>query len=221
MVVDERVFLKIGRRHAEARDEGAGLRAWNGNGAVRIIDEWVDGDFYALLLERCEPGTPLRVALPEVEQDEVIAALLRRLWIEPPANHAFRPLSEMCDAWADECERQSEALVRDAIAVWRELARTADRCVLLATDLHAGNVLAAQREPWLAIDPKPYVGDPAYDVLQHMLNCPSRLADDPGALCDRMAALADVNATRVRHWMFARLVIEGPANYDVARRLAP
>lgn len=221
VAVNERVFLKIGRRHAEARDEAAGLRAWNGNGAVRLIDEWLDGDSYALLLERCEPGTQLRDALPEVEQDEVIAALLQRLWIEPPKNHAFRPLSEMCDAWADECDDRSDAFVRDAIAVWRDLARYADRSVLLATDLHAGNVLAAQREPWLAIDPKPYVGDPAYDVLQHMLNCPARLAEDPGRLCDRMAALAGVNASRVRQWMFARLVVEGPANYDVARRLAP
>jgi streptomycin 6-kinase len=43
--------------------------------------------------------------------------------------------------------------------------------VLLCTDLHAENVLAAEREPWLAIDPKPCIGDPAFDAIQHMLNC--------------------------------------------------
>ena len=32
-------------------------------------------------------------------------------------------------------------------------------------DLHFENVLAAEREPWLAIDPKPLLGDPAFDVL--------------------------------------------------------
>jgi hypothetical protein len=51
--------------------------------------------------------------------------------------------------------------------------------VLLCTDLHGDNILAAQRELWLVIDPKPYVGDPAYDLLQHMLNCEDRLAAAP------------------------------------------
>ena len=75
------------------------------------------------------------------------------------------------------------------IALFRELPATADSQVLLCTDLHGENVLAARREPWLVIDPKPYVGDPAYDVLQHMLNCEDRLAADPGALAARMADL--------------------------------
>lgn len=53
--------------------------------------------------------------------------------------------------------------------------------VLLCTDLHAGNVLAAEREPWLIIDPKPHVGDPTFDTLQHLLNCDERLRNDPVA----------------------------------------
>ena len=59
--------------------------------------------------------------------------------------------------------------------------------VLLCTDLHAGNILAAEREPWLLIDPKPYVGDPTYDALQHLLNCDVRLHTDPDRLLARMA----------------------------------
>jgi streptomycin 6-kinase len=70
--------------------------------------------------------------------------------------------------------------------------------------------LAARREPWLIIDPKPYVGDPAYDVLQHMLNCEDRLAADPAALAARMAGLAGVDTARVRQWLFARSVQESP-----------
>jgi streptomycin 6-kinase len=96
--------------------------------------------------------------------------------------------------------------------------------VLLATDLHGGNILAAQREPWLAIDPKPYVGDPAYDLLQHMLNCEDRLAADPGGLATRMAALAGLDAGRARQWLFARSVQESigsPLRRQVTRRLAP
>jgi len=108
---------------------------------------------------------------------------------------------------------------------------------LLCTDLHADNILAAQRDAlarrhdlpgsragsWLAIDPKPYVGDPAYDVLQHMLNCEDRLAADPAGLADRMASLTGLDAARVRQWLFARSVQESvgsPRLSQVARRLA-
>jgi streptomycin 6-kinase len=96
--------------------------------------------------------------------------------------------------------------------------------VLLCTDLHAGNVLAAQREPWLVIDPKPYLGDPCYDVLQHLLNCEERLAAHPAGLAQRMADLLDLDGYRVRQWLFARCVIEGvndPMLQTVAAALAP
>ena len=91
-------------------------------------------------------------------------------------------------------------------------------------DLHAENVLAATREPWLVIDPKPYVGDPAYDVLQHMLNCRDRLLADPRALARRMADLAGLDAERAQLWLFARVVQESvnlPWLRPVVPRLAP
>jgi streptomycin 6-kinase len=163
-----------------------------------------------------------------------VAGLLRRLWAWPHAGHAFRPLAQMCQAWADEFEADYAAvdvadqldpgLARAGIELFRELPATADRRVLLCTDLHGENVLAARREPWLAIDPKPYAGDPGYDVLQHMLNCEERLATNPAALAARMAGLAGVDATRVRQWLFARAVQESigsPLMRQVARRLAP
>ena len=53
--------------------------------------------------------------------------------------------------------------------------------MLLATDLHAANVLRAEREPWLVIDPKPFIGDPAFDATQHLFNCRARLHADPAA----------------------------------------
>jgi len=115
-------------------------------------------------------------------------------------------------------------LARAGIALFRELPATADTRVLLCTDLHAGNVLAAAREPWLAIDPKPHVGDPAYDPLQHMLNCEERLHADPRGLARRMAALLDLDPDRVLSWLFARCVQESaewPALADVARTIAP
>ena len=95
--------------------------------------------------------------------------------------------------------------------------------MLLCTDLHAGNVLSSQRQPWLVIDPKPFVGDPAYDAIQHMLNC-DRLAEDPAGLATRMAALLAVDPERVMLWLFARCAQESlhdATMREPARRLAP
>ena len=230
------LVLKVGYRFpgGEERDEAAGLRVWAGNGAVRLQAATETELAYALLIERCLPGTPLGQALPEPEQDLVVAALLRRLWAQPHAAYPFRPLAQMCAAWAREFEQDYAAaapadqvdpgLARAGIALFRELPETADSQVLLCTDLHGDNILAAQRAPWLVIDPKPYLGDPACDVLQHMLNCEDRLAADPAGLAARMAGLAGLEAARVRHWLFARSVQESvgsPLMRQVARALAP
>jgi streptomycin 6-kinase len=96
----------------------------------------------------------------------------------------------MYDAWASEFEERlatspsvvDPGLARAGIELFRSPPATAERQVLLCTGLHAGNVLASQRELWLVIDPQPYVGDPAYDPLQHLLNCNERLAADPVGL---------------------------------------
>jgi streptomycin 6-kinase len=230
------LVLKVGFRFpgGEERDEAAGLRLWHGNGAVRLYDAHESDSAYGLLIERCLPGTPLGRALPEPEQDQVVTGLLRRLWAQPHAAYPFRPLTEMCAAWGDEFEREYAAaspadrldpgLARAGIALFRALPQTAGSRVLLCTDLHGDNILAALRRPWLVIDPKPYVGDPAYDVLQHMLNCDGRLAADPGALARRMADLAGLDGGRVRQWLFARSVQESvgsPLMRHVAGRLAP
>lgn len=85
-------------------------------------------------------------------------------------------------------------------------------------------MLAAEREPWLVIDPKPYVGDLTYDVLQHMLNCDKRLRADPGDFVARMADLASLDAGRLRLWLFTRCVQESPewpALGEIAVLIAP
>jgi streptomycin 6-kinase len=210
------LVLKVGWTHYESRDEAHGLRFWDGHGAVRVHAVHVDGPTTALLLERCRPGTTLKQSRAEPEQDEVVAGVLRQLWREPPAEHPFRPLTSMCDEWAAGFDRDHAAepdaldpgLARAGMELFRGLPREDVPQRLLVTDLHAENVLAAERAPWLVIDPKPYVGDPAYDVLQHMVNCRHRLLTDPRGLARRMADLAGLDAGRVELWLFARVVQE-------------
>jgi len=198
--------LKVGMPHMEAEQEISGLRFWDGDPTVRLIE--ANDDLGAMLLERAEPGTLLRES-PEPEQDTVIAGLLRRLWRLPPEPHPFRPLSDLMGHWSREAqanaERWSDAgIVREGLRLFTELPRTAPEEVLLATDLHAGNVVRAQRQPWLVIDPKPFIGDVAYDATQHLLNCEARLFAEPDRTIRHFADLLGVDHERVRLWTFAR-----------------
>ncbi|MES2460073.1 MAG: aminoglycoside phosphotransferase family protein [Armatimonadota bacterium] len=207
------VVLKIGLPLMPSRHEIDGLRFWNGRPTVRLLE--ADGPHEthnALLLERCEPGTPLAELLPEPKQDEIIASLLRRLWRTPPDPHPFRPLSEVTDGTAEGATRDladcpDAGLLREGIRLFQELPWTAPEAVLLATDLHAWNVLRTDREEWLVIDPMPFVGDPAYDATQHLLNCEDRLRTHPLGTVARMAELLEIDTQRLRWWMFARLAV--------------
>lgn len=215
------MVLKIGMPHMEAEHEIAGLRFWNGDGAVRLLD--ADEAAGAMLLERCEPGTPLR-SRPEVEQDVVIAALLQRLRKPAPAGGPFRQLAELIAHWSAEilacaAEWPDAALVRDGLDLMRQLANDSATRLMLVTDLHAGNVLCAEREAWLMIDPKPFVGDPAYDATQHLMNCRDRLRADPVGTINRVADLATLDAERVRLWLFARLATEPRCDSSLAMRV--
>jgi streptomycin 6-kinase len=214
--------LKIGMPHMEAEDEINGLGFWNGDPTVQLLA--ADDQLGVMLLERCEPGTTLRT-LPECDQDTVIASLLRRSWRKPPKPLTFRPISVMIEYWSrstlTEFQHWSDAgLVREGLALFKQLPSSATTEALLATDLHAGNVLRAEREPWLVIDPKPFIGDPAYDATQHLLNCFERLQSDPERTIQVFSDLLGVDAERVRLWTFARLAAEPRDDWKSQEKLA-
>jgi streptomycin 6-kinase len=222
--------VKVSMPHFEAQDEIAGLRFWNGDPTVGLIEG--DEHLATMLLERCEPGTHLRVLRPEFEQDVVVASLLRRLWRRPVSSQSFRPLSMMTARWTEETLARSRqwpdaGLVQAGLDLLQRLSRPAADDVLLATDLHAGNILQAQREPWLVIDPKPFIGDPAFDATQHLLNCIGRLRAEPLSTIQHFAELLEADSERVRLWIFARLAAEPRDDWrnvdftDVARGVAP
>ncbi|HEX8944470.1 MAG TPA: aminoglycoside phosphotransferase family protein [Gemmatimonadaceae bacterium] len=221
--------LKVGMPHMEGEHEIQGLRFWDGDPTVLLLE--ADEAANAMLLERCEPGTSLRHVF-EPDQDAVIAGLLRRLWRRPPPpDNPFRALSTLMSSWRDEvmadAARWSDAgLVRAGLELQRELSTTGASTVVLATDLHAGNVLRARRRPWMVIDPKPFVGDAAYDATQHLLNCRSRLRARPADTIRRFADLLDVEHERVHLWTFARAAAEPRHDWshesmELARALAP
>ena len=99
------LVLKVGWTSVECEHEAAGLRAV-GRRRHRpgARGEHVDERHDALLLERARPGTELGRALPEEEQDEVVAGLLRRLWVEPPPGTRSGRSPRCATEWADEHE---------------------------------------------------------------------------------------------------------------------
>lgn len=217
-----RAVLKLAMPHMEGKDEIQGLRYWSGRSMVKLLE--ADEYSGAMLLERCLPGTALR-SQPEAAQDGIIAAVLKRIWKSPTETVAlrhFRPLSHMIDLWIREtiaqCHLWPDAgLVNEGLRVMKDLARQTATDVLLATDLHAGNVLRAEREPWLAIDPKPFVGDRSYDPVQHLMNCETRLHRDPAGLVNRVADFTEVDPQRLRLWMFSRAAADPRDDWTNAR----
>jgi streptomycin 6-kinase len=165
-----RVVLKINFPEEESEREGDALELWNGEGAVRLLDH--DRTRRALLLERCEPGTQLWAVPDDEEATGIAAGVLRRLWRAPPPDHAFRPLEREADRWARELPRDWAALGRPferelvdaAVDFMRGAGTDQGEQVVLHQDFHGGNVLLSERAGWLAIDPKPLVGEREFDA---------------------------------------------------------
>lgn len=205
--------LKIALPHDEARFEAQALRFLDGRGAVRLLQASADG--FALLLERCRPGTDLW-SLGEEEAHAVACRLLTGVWQEPHSGAPFLSLAEYVAPWWDGLPRlpaiagYDRQVVDEAVARGRELATGQPRRVLLHGDFHPGNVLAARREPWLAIDPKPLIGEPAYDLAQWLYNRARFLlqADDAVAILrqqiDRFALDLGLDSGRIAGWAFVK-----------------
>jgi streptomycin 6-kinase len=207
--------LKVGIPHDEARYQGEALRLIAGDGAVRLLRASEDG--YSLLLERCVPGTNLS-SLGEEEGNAVGAGILQRIWREPGPDVPFERIAETAACWCREFLEEAPAagydavLIERAVVLARELAESQPRQVLLHGDFHPGNVLAAEREPWLAIDCEPLVGDPAYDLAEWLGNRveAAEQAPDPLAAIRRqirqMSDLLDLDPARVAGWAFVKSV---------------
>jgi streptomycin 6-kinase len=150
--------LKVFWPHREAEQEADALERWDGDGAVRLLAR--DDERSALLLECCEPGSFLSTHDDPVG---VLVELLRRLW---RSGDGFRPLADEAEWWLehDLAEVPDKRLRDAAVHYLRDLVPTQGEQVLLHQDLHGENVLAAQREPWLVIDPKPLAGEREFSV---------------------------------------------------------
>ncbi len=211
--------LKVTWPHPEAATEALALQSWNGHGAVRLVR--ADPSRFALLLERLHERD-----LSAVDVDDacgVIADLLTTLR-RPPHPRVPR-LDDWAGRQATELRDAPPVIPRryldQAAALARELVvRSPIEERLLHTDLHYGNVLAGYRSPWLAIDPKPMAGDPAFEVAPSLWNRAQELGTGAQIrwslrrrleiICER----AGIDEGRARAWTIVR---EADNALDAAR----
>lgn len=189
--------LKLSTPHREAEQEADALERWDGDGAVRLLAR--DDERHALLLERCEPGTFLSESGEGVDKLGALIGLLPRLWKDATG---FRTLAEEVVWWA---------LDGDVGELARELAASQGELVLVHQDLHGENVLAAHREPWLVIDPKPLAAEREFAVapIVRSSELGHSKSDVLGRL-DRLCAELDLDRERARGWTVVQTVAWGP-----------
>ncbi|MFJ2879185.1 aminoglycoside phosphotransferase family protein [Streptomyces sp. NPDC086796] len=200
--------MKVSFPHPGNVHEPDAFTAWGGHGAVLLYER--DDAHFAMLLERARPST-----LAEAEEgDELVRVagrLSRRLAV--PAPPGLPRLRERADAWEGQLLRDAGELshalpryaVEAAVATVRELGHDQPD-TLIHGDLHARNILRADREPWLAVDPKGYVGDRAYDgglLLKTRASALLESGDLRRALHRTLyvfAEAAEVDPERARRW---------------------
>ncbi|WP_408057779.1 aminoglycoside phosphotransferase family protein [Streptomyces violaceus] len=200
--------LKLQILDEGSEGEPVALRAWNGDGAVRLLDH--DEPTGTMLLERLDE-TRMLSHVPDTHQAVVTIAELLAHLTSFPAPPGLRRLGDIARAMLDRTpwalgripDPEARRLVADCAAAVREVVgEPGDR--LLHWDLHDENVLASDRAPWLAIDPKPLAGDPGFELWPALDN-----RYDPDDILWRFDAMTDILALdrpRARAWTLGRLL---------------
>jgi streptomycin 6-kinase len=212
------VILKIGVPNPELTTEIEALLVYGGRGSVRLLD--VDRDRGALLLERLKPGTLLLSIEDDEEATHIAAGVMRQLWRPVPVDHPFPSverwaagLIRMRDHFGGTTGPMPQGLVEKAEGLFVELLGSMTERVLLHGDLHHENILRAERQPWLAIDPKGIVGEPAYEVGALLRNMSPRLLEQPqpsrvvARRVDILASELGFDHSRILGWGLAQAIL--------------
>lgn len=205
--------LKVHLPDEESEHEHLALQHWHGRGAVQLLR--ADPHRYAMLLERLHPED--LTDLWDIEACEVVAGLYRKIHV--PALPQLRTLTSYVDRWGAALAGLPRSapvprrLVEQAVSLGRDfVADAASVGTMIHTDLHYENVLAADREPWLVIDPKPVSGDPHYEPAPMLWNRWDEVVasgDVRGALRRRFHTLIDaasLDEDRARDWVVVRML---------------
>lgn len=217
--------LKVGVVNPELLSEIEALRLYDGRSIARLLA--ADPEHGALLLERLQPGIPLRLVADDDIATAVAAQVMKQLWRPVPPDHSFPTVAD----WARGMDRLRQEfdggtgpfpkkLVETAEALFAELLPSQAKPVLLHGDLHHWNILRASRAPWLALDPKGVVGEPAYEIGAWLRNPIDRLAQWPdlpdiqARRIDQFAEMLNLDRQRIVGWGIAQAVLSAWWSYE-------
>jgi streptomycin 6-kinase len=191
------VMFKATWPHPEAATEAAGLRHFAGRGAAHLLH--ADEGRFVVVTELVRPGHDLWTVTDPDEADDLAMRVLRRLWHPPPPATPIATLADEVAGW-----RLEGAVARRAAALLATLAP--DDLVVVHGDYNPSNVLASD-DGWVVIDPKPLVGEPAYDLAQYLANHVGRATpDEVRGRIERLAARAGLDPARVAGWAAVKAV---------------
>jgi streptomycin 6-kinase len=206
--------LKVSWPHEEEQHEHLALQVLQGHGMVLMFR--ADPRRHVLLLERLHAEEDL-TGLWDLEACEVVAGLYARIHV--PAPPQLRTVTSYVERWtAGLAELPRDApmprrLVDQAVSLGRDLvADPASVGTMIHGDLHYANVLAADREPWLAIDPKPMSGDPHYEVAPMLWNrwdevvAGGSVRDAVRRRFHTLVDAAGLDEDRARDWVVVRML---------------
>ena len=181
----------------ESDEEGDALALWDGDGAVRLLRR--DVPRRALLLERARPGADSS-GLGEEAATAIAVSVGLRLW--RPAAAPFRWIGDHVPRWLDAAEAEGHELVPLARELYASLE--VGRSTLVHGDLHHHNLLDAGGR-YVAIDPKPMLGEPEYDVPSFLWNpLPYTMRRDVTERRLAAFAAAGLDQARMRMWAVIR-----------------
>ncbi|WP_367320498.1 aminoglycoside phosphotransferase family protein [Streptomyces sp. HUAS ZL42] len=218
--------LKLAPPRARPESERAALEHWDGRGAVQLLEPVTTEG--VLLLERLHPDVSVR-SLPEAKALLEAAGTLRRLWIDPPAEHSFETVAERTGRQAQAMRARAETdpevapLVGVALSAREELLAAPPEHRLLHGTFRQSKVLAGERMPWLAVGPDPVVGECAFDLARLVRDRVEDLIASPSGAATtrrrvkRLAESLDVDQERLRGWTLFRAVESGVRARRVGR----
>lgn len=206
--------LKLGVPGEEFRAEAEAVGIYDGQGMAKLLD--VDMGRGIMLLEQLKPGKTLNTLSDDDEATRIAADIMRRLRRADPGRAVFPTTAK----WAQGLERLRlrydggtgplpESMVSLAEAQFRELHQTMRDPLLLHGDLHHENILSAQRESWLAIDPKGLIGEAEYGVIQYLMNhLPDhRPIETINRRIDLFVQELDLSKDRILQWGYCHAVL--------------
>jgi streptomycin 6-kinase len=140
---------------------------------------------------------------------------MRELWRPPPASDAQELVDltswfhDLLDPAAHHGDGSIDPnLVHRAQDVAHQLIGSTEAPALLHGDLHHFNILRAERQLWLAIDPKGLIGDPGFDIAAFMRNpSPRSAAVHASRRLDILSSELGLDRQRTRDWCFAEAVL--------------